>query len=87
MIEPGFEIFLGFIVALCGYFALTQEFAKIFGFMGVIFFLLASLVAISNNDIGEIIANYALFALGNVFGAIGATIFDKILRPILDQFT
>ncbi len=87
MIEPVFEIFLGFFVALCGYFALTQDFAKIFSAMGIIFFLLASLVAISNSNIGEIIANYTLFAVGNALGLVGATIFDKVLKPLLDQIT
>ncbi len=87
MIEPGFEIFLGFIVALCGYFAITQESARIFSIMGIIIFLLATLIAISNNSIGEIIANYVLFVVGNALGLVGATIFDKVLKPILDQIT
>lgn len=87
VIEPGFEIFLGFIVAICGYFALTQDFARIIGALGVVFFLLASLVAISNNDIGEIIVNYVLFGVGSALGVVGAAFFNSVLKPILDRLT
>jgi hypothetical protein len=85
VIEPGLEIFLGFILAICGYFALTQDFAKIIGAVGIVLFLLATLVAFSNNDIGGIITNYAFFGLGNVFGAVGVAIFNGVLKPLLDR--
>jgi uncharacterized membrane protein YczE len=78
MIEPGFEILFGFILAFCAYFAVTQDIAKIAGLIGVVSFFIGTFVAFSNNDISGIITNYAFFLLGTAFGGIGSAIFNTI---------
>lgn len=81
MIEPGFEILLGFFLAMVAYFAVTQEIAKIPGIMGIVIFIFATLIAFSNNDIGGIVMNYVYFMIGNALGCIGAIIFAFIIKP------
>ena len=85
MIQPGLEILLGFVMAVCAYFAITQEFAKIMVAITIILFLIATLIAFSNNDLGGIIGNYVFFAIGNALGAVGTVIFNVILKPILQR--
>ena len=85
MIEPGFEIFLGFILAIFSYFSLTQEIARIGTVFGIVIFVLATVVAISANDISGILINYAFFLLGAAFGAIGTAVFNGIFKPILER--
>jgi len=64
MIEPGFEIFLGFFMGISSYFALIQDIPKIMGTIVIVSFVIATLVAFSNNDLSAIIANYAYFVIG-----------------------
>lgn len=86
MIEPGFEILLGFLAGLFGYFALTQNFEKIITIAGIITFLIASFIAFLNNGITEVLINYVFFIIGSALGSAGVKIFETCVQPIFDRF-
>ena len=63
-------------MAFCAYFAVTQDIARLAGIFGVVSFLIATLVAFSNNDVGGIVTNYAYFLVGVALGGIGSMFFN-----------